>query len=412
MKALTVVLAVSVAALQGGCWTSSQFVDYCLTEPTPALVRERVAPGDELQIILNDGTTAKMTVESVTTTTIEGRQGGSIDIRDIQEATCSATDYEMTWLTESTLAGMGEGAAPFLAVIIAPVALGNYIYKQGLPPVREWPDIQVCRVANRPQDYPAIFEATEDDDSEVVSLSMILREKEKRELDCTPLLLAERYCAALFTDGESFTTCTEIVVPIERDGPGGVRTLSDRNLCEAQFGLRPLRRVDHQMTSEARMHVLVDQEAAERGVDCGAFGLVPEMPLPRAAGPIHGLEFRDGQFYEIGADTPFDGELETFHDTGETAAMLSLRDGRLDGAQVYYDTNGRSAELVSYEAGVLNGLHRLYWPSGRPSFEANHRDGLRHGLVTFYTEAGTVRTHYCYQDGALVSIPPLYCPQY
>lgn len=169
-----------------GCWTSQQIVQYQLVEPTAPLVYEMVRPGDELEITLKNGSRVNMIVAEVQGGAIRGESGAVIQASEIREITCIDTLHDPTWITELGAELILAPAAQTALVLSAPVSISAaWAHQLGQMPIDEWPDDQLCRVSNRPDDYRSIWDANSDDKSGS-TVEMIRAEVSKRNLDGDP----------------------------------------------------------------------------------------------------------------------------------------------------------------------------------------------------------------------------------
>jgi len=253
--------------LLNGCSTPRQMVNYWLTEPTAPLVRQWVKVDDQLEFVLKDRATRKLTVSEVTETAIRGNDGTTVRIDNVQEMKCTSTQHEMTGSTEAMSKGMLEGAAPWIGVIVLPVVLVMKLSELAQAPIQKWPDAELCRVSNHPGHYGYEASGVNGNEDQLPSLESVHEEIERRRLNCDSLYLAEANCAKRFTHGPTFSKCAKTVEPLERAGPDGVQEWDDQLLCEAQSGMRSILIAGHSLAGVSSFRDVISKEAERRDPD-------------------------------------------------------------------------------------------------------------------------------------------------
>jgi len=269
---LSVWVISAMTALLAGCYTTSQMVNYCLTEPTAPLVRHRVAVGDQLEVRLKNSTTHNIEVSEISDVNIGGKDGTTFPIDMIEAVTCTTTELEPTWITEGVMGGAAEGAAPLLAIFVIPAWWGKALYEQSLGPIRDWSNDQLCRTLNLSGAPEHVRETGNARSNEKLDLTAVIREIERRELDCDPKYLAEKNCASLVTHGPSFTRCVAIVEPLESYGPDGVKEWGDQLLCEAGTKSETALWANYNVPGLPSIRGSILKEMDVRNVDCASFG--------------------------------------------------------------------------------------------------------------------------------------------
>jgi len=278
----------TISLLTQGCWASQQVVRYCLTEPTAPLVKEWVDEGDRIEVVLKDQTTGDLVVSKISDTTIESKDGATVSISTIDSLTCKQTERESTWITDLVLGSTGEalvwgGLGGVILLVAIPVAAVAAIQDLAEAPIDDWPDDHLCRISNRPEDFGYGQSGMHPDSANMPSLQEIEQEIGNRDLDCDPKLMAVKSCAAIFTHGPTFTECTNLVEPLERYGPDGIREWNDESLCKA-IENPPMLYKDVMGTTglqaASSFADFLQNEAARRGLKCDAIAresLQPEQ---------------------------------------------------------------------------------------------------------------------------------------
>jgi hypothetical protein len=252
--------------LFAGCWTTKQVVDYCLTEPTAALVRERVKVGDHVDLVLEDNSNRSLTVSGITDTTIGGKDGTNVPIDSVREITCTSTRYQASSTTGALAAGAAEGAAPLIGVLALPVVLGMKVQELAQAPIREWPDSELCRLSNQSDRYTFDWTSVADSEDDLPGPEIVGEEVKRRQLNCSPTLLAERFCAQRYSHGPTFSTCVGIVEPLERYGMDGLKVWDDQLLCDALETTVLEYRI---LIDALEFQKIFNAEVDRRGIDCG-----------------------------------------------------------------------------------------------------------------------------------------------
>ena len=232
IKALLVLIAVTLVLPLSGCWASRQVVDYRLTEPTGPLVNHRVSVGDRLEVGLRDGSTKQFKVSNLDDSAIYGEHGSSIQLPDIKTLEAKSTDYDATWLTEAFVESALEGAAPLILIVAIPAYAGWLIYDIASGDIKDWPDDQLCRIKNNPDQYLNSEKDSPKEKDEMPDLDEIEREIEKRDARCDVTYLAEKRCAMKYTNGQKFSECVESAEVFERAGITRVEAWPDKTLCQ------------------------------------------------------------------------------------------------------------------------------------------------------------------------------------
>lgn len=255
-----------LACLLAGCWTTKQIVNYRLTEPTAPLVRERVNVDDHADLVLKDNSELSLIVSGVTETTIDGIDGSKVPIDSVREMTCTSTYYELSSTTGSFAEGAAAGAAPGIGLVALPVVLGTKLVKLTQAPIREWPDAELCRVSNQSNRYAVDWTSVVGSEGDLPSPEIVGEEVKRRHLNCSPTLLAERFCAHRYSHGPTFSICVSVVEPLERSGMDGVKEMDDQLMCDA---LKTAVLEDRILIDAVDFQKKFNAEVDRRGIDCG-----------------------------------------------------------------------------------------------------------------------------------------------
>ena len=107
---------------------------------------------------------------------------------------------------------------------------------------------------------------------------------------------------------------------------------------------------------------------------------------------------RDGLYYEKFTDVPFSGEV-----TGKEQG--SFRNGKREGAWVWYYEDGQLWFKENYKNNKKEGRRVIYYKSGQLRLEGNYKNGKWEGAWVFYNEVGTINKELTgtYKDGVKIS---------
>ena len=89
------------------------------------------------------------------------------------------------------------------------------------------------------------------------------------------------------------------------------------------------------------------------------------------------LVYRNDLYYEKFTNVPFSGEV-----TGQEQG--SFKNGKRDGAWVFYWSNGQLESKGNFEHGKREGHWVFYWSSGELSYKGNYENGFREGAWVGY----------------------------
>ena len=107
---------------------------------------------------------------------------------------------------------------------------------------------------------------------------------------------------------------------------------------------------------------------------------------------------REGIYYPKFSEVPFSGEI-----TGEFQG--SFKNGKREGAWVFYHQNGQLMSKGNFKNGKLEGAQVLYHKNGQLFRKGNYKSGEREGAWVSYNNDGTVITSLTgiFKDGVKIS---------
>ena len=90
---------------------------------------------------------------------------------------------------------------------------------------------------------------------------------------------------------------------------------------------------------------------------------------------------RDGLYYEKFTDAPYSGKV-----TGKEQG--SFKDGKREGAWIYYHRNGQLQLKGNYKNGQKEGAWVDYWENGQLQLKGNYKNGKKDGVWVAYFSKG------------------------
>jgi len=93
------------------------------------------------------------------------------------------------------------------------------------------------------------------------------------------------------------------------------------------------------------------------------------------------LVVRDGLYYEKFTRTPF---------TGEVRGRGLIREGKLEGAWIFFDDNGQRLSEGRYEDGIREGPWVFFHPNGQMESRGSFARGAREGRWAWFDDNGNL----------------------
>ena len=88
--------------------------------------------------------------------------------------------------------------------------------------------------------------------------------------------------------------------------------------------------------------------------------------------------------------TPFTGIVEKKSKDGKLEAVISLKDGKLEGKTFTYYPNGKVKREETFQNALVNGAVKSYSENGILEYEANYKNDKIDGLEKYYYPNGKV----------------------
>ena len=113
---------------------------------------------------------------------------------------------------------------------------------------------------------------------------------------------------------------------------------------------------------------------------------------------FYDLVYRYGLWFKKFSQVPFTGNI-----TGKSQG--AIKNGKEDGAWVYYHDNGQLRAKVNYKNGKPEGAWVSYHDKGQLKYKGNYKNVGREGAWVYYNKDGTVdnRLTGTYKNGKKVS---------
>ena len=112
------------------------------------------------------------------------------------------------------------------------------------------------------------------------------------------------------------------------------------------------------------------------------------------------IKVENGKYYSMNGGL-FSG-LYAQYDAGVKVAELSVEEGVLSGAALYYHTSGKIKEEGSFDNGKRSGNWTQYNTMGDVNSTASYVEDQKHGKWVVWDDAGTKRFEMYYDNGARV----------
>jgi antitoxin component YwqK of YwqJK toxin-antitoxin module len=112
------------------------------------------------------------------------------------------------------------------------------------------------------------------------------------------------------------------------------------------------------------------------------------------------IKVENGKYYSMNGGL-FSG-LYAQYDAGVKVAELSVEEGVLSGAALYYHTSGNIKEEGSFDNGKRSGNWTQYNDLGQVNSSASYIEDQKHGKWIVWDDAGNKRFEMYYDNGARV----------
>ena len=116
-------------------------------------------------------------------------------------------------------------------------------------------------------------------------------------------------------------------------------------------------------------------------------------------------ELRDseGIFYLEFSVTPYTGKSFEFHENGQKASEIPLKEGKIDGLLLQWYADGAKKLEVNFKGGKQCDQSFSWFKNGQKKSEKNWKDGKQHGLAYLYYEDGKKEREEKWKDGKPIS---------
>tara|TARA_Y100000768_G_scaffold362046_1_gene320553 strand:- start:444 stop:941 length:498 start_codon:yes stop_codon:yes gene_type:complete len=100
--------------------------------------------------------------------------------------------------------------------------------------------------------------------------------------------------------------------------------------------------------------------------------------------PEDQLVERDGLFYEVNSQKPFNGTLVSYHDNGQLKLRSNYKNGKLEGLSENFHDNGQLRSEGYFQDWKQIGSFKIFFDNGRLQWVLNYEDGQLIGLENYY----------------------------
>jgi len=119
--------------------------------------------------------------------------------------------------------------------------------------------------------------------------------------------------------------------------------------------------------------------------------------------PIEDVSYNNSIAYDKKLNTPINGVVTEYSDSGILLSETSYKEGKKDGvAKGYFDSGALLIERHFKEGGIV-GVVKVYYESGGLAKEQTFKDGKMNGLETKYYKSGKMQRETVYKNGKPVS---------
>lgn len=121
--------------------------------------------------------------------------------------------------------------------------------------------------------------------------------------------------------------------------------------------------------------------------------------------PYSKREIKNGLICLIGENNPYTGILVSYYEGSQLEAIMTYRNGLLEGERVIYYRNGLIKSKETYRDGKKEGFSLIYYDNGKPMIKTQYVNGKKHGEKILYNKNGLVRETISYKKGRKIRHP-------
>jgi len=116
-----------------------------------------------------------------------------------------------------------------------------------------------------------------------------------------------------------------------------------------------------------------------------------------------GLRTAKGIRYQAGISTPYSGWVKGTHKSGNVAALLQLKDGKVNGLAIRWDKDGRKITEGAFRDNKMDGVWTEWHENGQKKGESRYRNGKIDGVLTLWRENGKKVMEGTFRSGKEIS---------
>ena len=92
-----------------------------------------------------------------------------------------------------------------------------------------------------------------------------------------------------------------------------------------------------------------------------------------------------------------------YYENNVIKAVISKKDGKLNGVSNYYDINSNLINSVNYMNNLLHGYWTEYFENGVIKYKVLYNYGLKDGSEIWYYDNGNIKSEVVYDNGEIIS---------
>ena len=92
-----------------------------------------------------------------------------------------------------------------------------------------------------------------------------------------------------------------------------------------------------------------------------------------------------------------------YYENNVIKAVISKKDGKLNGVSNYYDINSNLINSVNYMNNLLHGFWIEYFENGVVKYKVLYNYGLKDGSEIWYYDNSNIKSEVVYDNGEIIS---------
>jgi antitoxin component YwqK of YwqJK toxin-antitoxin module len=133
------------------------------------------------------------------------------------------------------------------------------------------------------------------------------------------------------------------------------------------------------------------------------FAVISTCPAADKVYTSEDITFNNSIAYDRSLNTPVNGVVKEYSESGVILSENSYRDGKKNGiAKGYFDSGALMIERY-FKDGEVVGVVKVYYESGVLAREQPFKDGKLNGEVKEYSESGALKQSILFKDGKVIT---------